>query len=104
MTLIDAVQRAAAVDGAGTITTPGPKFVKNNDQSGAKSGDHTHLTVAEVEDRGGDPWFSRGHQVIAVSPGVVPSSSFQPTPMGKGPAPWVLVDLPERLPGMGRHG
>ena len=25
-------------------TPPGPKFVKNNDQSGAKSGDHTHPT------------------------------------------------------------
>jgi hypothetical protein len=26
------------------ITTPlGPEFVKNDDQSGAKSGDHTHL-------------------------------------------------------------
>ena len=24
------------------ITTPGPEFVKNNDQSGARSGDHTH--------------------------------------------------------------
>jgi hypothetical protein len=33
------------------LTTPvGPKFVKNTDQSGAKSGDHTHLLGA-IEDR-----------------------------------------------------
>jgi hypothetical protein len=28
------------------VTTPmGPEFVKNTGQSGAKSGDHTHLTA-----------------------------------------------------------
>jgi hypothetical protein len=31
---------------AGMITTPtGPTFVKNNGQSGARSGDHTHLLL-----------------------------------------------------------
>jgi len=30
------------------ITTPlGPEFVKNDDQSGAKSGDHTHVVSAD---------------------------------------------------------
>ena len=57
------------------ITTPaGPKFVKNNDQSGAKSGDHTQTgslalgaglaglggsaaVRARARDHGGDgPW------------------------------------------------
>jgi hypothetical protein len=31
------------------ITTPGPEFVKNNDQTGARSGDHTHTDNASFE-------------------------------------------------------
>jgi hypothetical protein len=31
------------------ITTPGPEFVKNNDQSGARSGDHTQLLAVAAE-------------------------------------------------------
>jgi hypothetical protein len=31
------------------ITTPlGPEFVKNDDQSGAKSGDHTHTASVQT--------------------------------------------------------
>jgi hypothetical protein len=30
------------------ITTPGPEFVKNNDQSGARSGDHTHPYIGAI--------------------------------------------------------
>jgi len=34
------------------VTTPtGPEFVKNTDQSGAKSGDHTQLSELKVRGR-----------------------------------------------------
>jgi hypothetical protein len=34
------------------ITTPlGPEFVKNDDQSGAKSGDHTHSSIPKPSSR-----------------------------------------------------
>lgn len=32
------------------ITTPGPKFMKNDGRSGAKSGDHTHRASAPLRD------------------------------------------------------
>ncbi|TPG32864.1 hypothetical protein EAH80_19020 [Mycobacterium hodleri] len=37
-------------------TPPGPKFVKSTDQSGAKSGDHTHASWDYVAIEGASDW------------------------------------------------